>query len=225
VISPRLSRDNIVAIAIEMADRENLAAVTLRGIAARLGVHVTSLYNHVPTKEAVIEGMTRQLVAEAKLPTGPMSWEAWVRQFAAALRALARKHPGAFEAFHYDPAQGERAAAAFESALAAFKDGGFDTVSAYSAVKATIVAVLGFALDETAPRRATRSRTDLRALPPDRYARLREADRIAARVDTYDYLIEALIAGFAHKRRARPASRRRGARGASASGTSASRRD
>jgi hypothetical protein len=72
--------------------------------------------------------------------------------------------------------------------------------------------VLGFALDETAPRRATQSRTDLRALPPDRYARLREADRVAAQVDTYDYLIEALIAGFAQRRRARAASRRRGTR-------------
>src|SRR5262245_55905982 len=31
VISPRLSRENIVAVAIEMADEEGLASVTLRG--------------------------------------------------------------------------------------------------------------------------------------------------------------------------------------------------
>ena len=213
MISPRLSRENIVAVAVEMADEENLAAVTLRGIAARLDVHVTSLYNHVPTKEAVIEGMTQQLIVEAKLPTGPMDWEEWVRKFAAALRALARRHPGAFEAFHHGPAQGERAAAAFESAFAAFRKGGFDTASSYCAVKATMVAVLGLALDETAPHRATRSRTDLRVLPPERYSRLREAERIADSVDSYDYLIEALIAGFAGKRRARPApAKRRGVR-------------
>ena len=209
MISPRLSRESIVAIAVAMADEQNLAAVTLRGIAARLDVHVTSLYNHVPTREAVIEGMTQQLIAEAKLPTGPMGWQEWVRKFAAALRALARKHPGAFEAFHYGPAQGEGAAAAFESAFVAFKEGGFDTVSSYCAVKATIVAALGLALDETAPHRATKSRTDLRALPPERYARLREAERIAGSADTYDYLVEALVAGFAGKRRAQPAPAKR----------------
>ena len=49
MISPRLSRENIVAVAIEMADEEGLASVTLRGIAERLAVHVTSLYNYVPT--------------------------------------------------------------------------------------------------------------------------------------------------------------------------------
>ena len=213
MISLRLSRENIVAVAVEMADEENLAAVTLRGIAARLDVHVTSLYNHVPTKVAVIEGMTQQLITEAKLPTGPMDWAEWVRKFAAALRALARRHPGAFEAFHHGPAQGERAAAAFESAFVAFRKGGFDTVSSYCAVKATMVAVLGLALDETAPYRATRSRTDLRVLPPQRHARLREAERIAGSADSYDYLIEALIAGFAGQRRARPApAKRRGGR-------------
>ena len=68
MISPRLSRENIVAVAIEMADEEGLASVTLRGIAARLAVHVTSLYNHVPTKEAVLDEMVKALLAEARLP-------------------------------------------------------------------------------------------------------------------------------------------------------------
>jgi len=79
VISPRLCRENIVAIAIEIADEEGLAAVTLRGIAARLAVHVTSLYNHVPTKDAVIGEMVNALLAEARLPVGRISWEDWVR--------------------------------------------------------------------------------------------------------------------------------------------------
>jgi AcrR family transcriptional regulator len=212
VISPRLCRENIVAVAVEMADEENLAAVSLRGIAARLDVHVTSLYNHVQTREAVIEGMIGQLVAEAALPTGAMAWEDWVRAFAAAMRALGRRHPGAFEAFHYGAAQGVRAAEAFESAFIAFKAGGFDTVSAYSAIRATMIAILGFVLDDTAFVRVVNARTDLRALPPERHARLREAERIAGRADTYGYLVESLIAGFAQKRRARPAPGKRGGR-------------
>ena len=107
-----------------MADEEGLAAVTLRGIAARLAVHVTSLYNHVPTKEAVIDEMVNALLAEARLPTGRIGWEDWVRQFAAGMRALGRKHPGAFEAFHHGPATGERAAEPFEAGFAAFRSGG-----------------------------------------------------------------------------------------------------
>ena len=151
MINPRLSRENIVAVAIEMADEEGLASVTLRGIAARLAVHVTSLYNHVPTKEAVIQGMVDALMIEARLPAGRIGWQDWVRQFAAAMRALGRKHPGAFEAFHFGPAQDERAAAPIEAGFAAFRAAGFDVQTTYSAVKSVILSVLGHLLEDTMP--------------------------------------------------------------------------
>jgi AcrR family transcriptional regulator len=194
---PRLNRARIVATAIAIADEEGLAAVTLRGIAARLAVHVTSLYHHVPTKEALLGEMVRELAAKAELPRGELTWQDWVRRFAAALRALAHRHPGAFEAFHYVPAQGEHAVAALETALAAFRAGGFDTVMAYNAIKATGVAVLGLILDDTARRRSGDRRTDLDGLPAERFPGVHELADVAAAADTFGYLIDALIAGFA----------------------------
>lgn len=202
---PRLNRARIVATAIALADEKGLSAVTLRGIAARLDVHVTSLYNHVPTKEAVLEEIVKDLVAAAELPTGAVSWQDWVRRFAAAMRALARRHPGAFEAFHYVPAQGERAVEALETALAAFRSGGFDAVTAYNAIKATSVAVLGLILDDTARLRSGDLRTDLDGLPAGRFPGVHELARVADRADTFAYLVDALIEGFAASlRRAQP---------------------
>lgn len=204
MISPRLSRENIVAVAIEMADEEGLSSVTLRGIAARLAVHVTSLYNHVPTKDAVLEEMMKALIAEARLPAGRITWQEWVRQFAGAMRALGRRHPGAFEAFHHGSAQGERAAESFEAAFGAFRSAGFDAASAYSAVKATIVAVLGFVLEDTVPARNTNApQTDLGQLPIERFPQVHAMSRVAGKADTFTYLVEALIAGFAASRKAR----------------------
>jgi AcrR family transcriptional regulator len=92
--------------ALQLADREGLEAVTLRGLASHLGVHVTSLYNHVLDKEAVLDGMVEHLIQEANLPTGNMEWEEWIRRFAAAIRAVAHKHPGAFTVFHHRPGTG-----------------------------------------------------------------------------------------------------------------------
>ncbi len=197
MISPRLSRENIVAVAIEMADEEGLPSVTLRGIASRLAVHVTSLYNHVPTKEAVIEGITEALLAEARLPTGPIRWQDWVRQFAAAMRALGRRHPGAFQAFHYGPVKGERAAAPIEAGFAAFRAAGFDVRSTYSAVKAVTVSVLGHVLEDSVPQRIRKeARTDIHELPIERFPNAHALNRVAATTDTFGYLVEALIAGF-----------------------------
>lgn len=204
MISPRLSRENIVAVAIEMADEDGLASVTLRGIAARLAVHVTSLYNHVPTKEAVIEEMTEALLAEARLPAGQIGWEDWVRRFAAGMRELGRKHPGAFEAFHHGPAKGERSAEPFESGFAAFRAAGFDAASTYGAVKATVVAVLGHVLEDTVPARNVKvARTDIKLLPIERFPNVHAINRVAGKSDTFGYLVEALIAGFAATRKSR----------------------
>jgi AcrR family transcriptional regulator len=211
VISPRLSRENIVAVAIEMADEEGLSSVTLRGIAARLAVHVTSLYNHVPTKEAVIEGMVEAMIAEARLPTGRIAWQDWVRQFAAAMRALGRRHPGAFEAFHHGPAKGERAAAPIEAGFAAFRAAGFDVPTTYSAVKAVTLAVLGHVLEDTVPRRNRKAaRTNLAELPVERFPNAHALNRVAGKTDTFGYLVEVLIAGFEATRKGR--NRRRPAR-------------
>ena len=77
---PPLSSDRIVATARDLADREGLDAVTLRRLATELGVHVTSLYNHVPTLDAIIDGIIELLISDADLPGSPRNWEEWVRR-------------------------------------------------------------------------------------------------------------------------------------------------
>jgi AcrR family transcriptional regulator len=197
--SPLTSR-SIVSAAIAIADAKGLTAVTLRGIASRLGVHVTSLYNHVPTKEAVLEEMTKALFAETSLPTSKLTWQQWVRQFAGEMRSLARRHPGAFEAFNYVPAGGERAAETLEAALAAFRSDGFDVLAAFNAVKSTFVGVLGLVLDDMARLRNPDFRSDLLKLPLDRFPHIQEANEVAASADTFDYFVKALIDGLARHR-------------------------
>ena len=90
-----LTRDRILQTAVRLADRDGPDAVTLRRIAGELGVHVTSLYNHVPTREAVTDGIVELLLDEAKLPTGPVAWDEWVRRFVDGVVGVAATHPGA----------------------------------------------------------------------------------------------------------------------------------
>ena len=123
-MAPVLTRERIVATAIDLADRDGFEAATLRRIAGELGVHVTSLYNHVPTRDAVTDGMVERLIEEADLPVEPVGWEQWVRSFVARIGDVASRHPGAFGALQRRPVQGPRAAASFEVALAASRKRG-----------------------------------------------------------------------------------------------------
>src|SRR6478609_11689685 len=98
-----LTRDAILRTAVQLADRDGPDAVTLRKIAGELGVHVTSLYNHVPTREAVTDGIVELLLDEAKLPTTAVAWDAWIRQFVDGVTGIAATHPGAFHALQQGP--------------------------------------------------------------------------------------------------------------------------
>jgi|SRR5688572_24979427 len=199
---PGLTRARIVAAAVEVADREGLAAVSLRRLAAELGVHVTSLYNHVATKDALLDAMMEQLVADARLPTNASTWEEWVRRFAHAVRVIVRRHPGASEVLHLRTVQGPEAAASAEAALAAFRAAGFDVVEAYNAVKATSYAVLGAVIEDRAQLQAPGRRTEIDRLPLERFPNLHAANTLWTKADPWTYLLDGLVAGVAANHRA-----------------------
>jgi AcrR family transcriptional regulator len=179
-----------------MADRDGFGAVTLRRIAAELGVHVTSLYNHVPTRDAVTDGIIERLIDEAKLPTSPVSWEEWVRSFFTAMGTMATTHPGAFAALQRRPVQGPRAAASFEVALEAFARAGLGPQDAYGAVKATSLAALAVALERGMAAVEGPSETALEDLPPEMFPEIRRVAAVADPEAAWSFTLETLVSGL-----------------------------
>jgi AcrR family transcriptional regulator len=200
-----LTRERILRTAVAMADREGFDAVTLRRIATELGVHVTSLYNHVPTREAVTDGIVELLIDEAGLPAAPVEWEDWVRRFFRAIERLAVAHPGAFTALQRRPVQGERAAASFEAALAAFAEAGFDAEGAYNAVKATALTALGVGLERSLAVGGTTAETAVDELSPDRFPHVRLLDRLTDPEPVWAFSLETLVEGLRAQLEARRA--------------------
>jgi DNA-binding transcriptional regulator YhcF (GntR family) len=89
-----LTRARIVQSAIAMADAEGLAAVSLRGVAARLDAPVTSLYRHVKSKEDLLGAMTDAAIGEGTLPAqAPPGWRAPIELAARTHWGVLRRHP------------------------------------------------------------------------------------------------------------------------------------
>ncbi|MGB4271591.1 MAG: TetR/AcrR family transcriptional regulator C-terminal domain-containing protein [Propionicimonas sp.] len=59
-----LSRERVLAAAMALADVEGLSALTMRRLAADLGVEAMSLYHHVPGKELLLDGLAEAVIAE-----------------------------------------------------------------------------------------------------------------------------------------------------------------
>lgn len=190
-----LTRERILACAVAMADRDGLDAVTLRRIAGELGVHVTSLYNHVPTRDAITDGIVDTLLDQAHLPTTQVDWEEWVRSFFTVMSDMAVKHSGAFAALSRRPVQGPRAAASFEVALAAFSRVGLSPEDAYNAVKATALTALMVGMERSAAARGELLETDIEELPEESFPQfhaLRDQDPTSA----WSFSLETLVSGL-----------------------------
>ena len=193
---PPLSSDRIVTTARDLADREGLDAVTLRRLATELGVHVTSLYNHVPTRDAIVDGIVELLISDADLPGSPRNWEEWVRGFVAAVGALAVAHPGAFAALERRPVQGERALSSFEVALATFVRAGLSPTDAYSAMKATIHVALAIGVERALASRGGTAETEIETLPADRFPYVRALGDVDDPEEAWAFSVETLVAGL-----------------------------
>lgn len=89
-----LSLARIVRTAIEIADAEGLSGLSMRGVAARLGVAAMSTYRYVPSKEDLVLHMADAAFGERSYPAdAPADWRTRVELGARTLWSLYRKHP------------------------------------------------------------------------------------------------------------------------------------
>ncbi|WP_299450400.1 TetR/AcrR family transcriptional regulator [uncultured Serinicoccus sp.] len=59
-----LTRERVLSAAMAVADTDGVPALTMRRLAADLGVEAMSLYHHVRGKEALLDGLVEAVVAE-----------------------------------------------------------------------------------------------------------------------------------------------------------------
>ncbi|WP_437830898.1 TetR/AcrR family transcriptional regulator C-terminal domain-containing protein [Sorangium sp. So ce1153] len=89
-----ITRERVVQAAIDLADAEGLAALSMRRIAAELDVATMSLYRHVPGKDELVLLMVDAAFSETRLPEPPPpGWRARVEVAARLQWALYRRHP------------------------------------------------------------------------------------------------------------------------------------
>jgi AcrR family transcriptional regulator len=94
----RLSREAIVATAVRLIESEGEAAASMRRISAELGVAAMSLYNHVPNKAALLDGVGEYVRAQIQLPTDQdLNWEQQARELMRAFRSVVERYPRCVE--------------------------------------------------------------------------------------------------------------------------------
>lgn len=97
---PDLTLEAVVAAGTRIADADGLALVTMRRVAARLGVSTMALYRHVPSRDDLLLRMADGAFAGIRLPEIPVAH--WRRRLDAAAHlfwTVFGRHPWAAEVF------------------------------------------------------------------------------------------------------------------------------
>ncbi|WP_017241003.1 TetR/AcrR family transcriptional regulator [Streptomyces sp. SS] len=93
----RLSRERVLATALQLVDREGLSALSMRRTGAELGVEAMALYRYAAGKDALLDGLVEALYAELeeRLAASPESpgWRDELHRIAAETYAVALAHP------------------------------------------------------------------------------------------------------------------------------------
>jgi AcrR family transcriptional regulator len=121
---PSLSLDRIVAAAIELADADGLASLSMQHLAERLGCAKMALYRYVPGKAELVSLMLDAALGDPPQPAAAQDWRAVLRLWAMTIFDRYRAHPWAIEASVGARPTGPQEMAWMETALAGLADTG-----------------------------------------------------------------------------------------------------
>ena len=123
-----LNVDRIVAGGMALLDRDGLEGLSLRRLGAELGSGATSVYWHVPNKEALLDLLVDRLMEEAADETRDDPGATWRAELAAhsiALRAVLQRHTGGAALLASRMPVGPNGVRFMEGVLSALADAGF----------------------------------------------------------------------------------------------------
>jgi TetR/AcrR family transcriptional regulator, tetracycline repressor protein len=145
-----LNREAVLAAARTIADRDGLEKLSMRALAAELGVMPNAIYSHVDGKGGLLDALLDSLLGEIQAPETDDWREALVGIMDASRRLLV-EHPSLIPEFLSRPTRGPNALRLGELCIDLLGRGGVDGELAVHAFRSLLVHALGFAAYE-APR-------------------------------------------------------------------------
>src|SRR5829696_4608303 len=218
---PQLTRERVVEEALAVIAHDGAQALTMRSLAARLGVVPGAVYHHVGNKQQLQDLVLDGVLAEIDFDLDfSMPWAEQLKIVATRLRQVLEAHPGVAGILKTRDPLGPHSLALAEAFLSPLQAAGFGDREAGLAFFLLVDYTIGFAV--SSPRtsvneqrvRDTAIRTQLhqffRSLPPDRFpalVALCEHVWVDNRDERFTAGLDVLVDGLEHARRSphRPA--------------------
>jgi TetR/AcrR family transcriptional regulator, tetracycline repressor protein len=203
-----LSRELVFDAALDYVDTHGLPALSMRKLGAALGVEAMTLYNYVPNKDALLDGLVDRVMEIAFTDLAdPVSadWVPWMRAFAHKLRAALLAHPGVLPLAGTRPVNSPEALRMSERWLGSMRAVGVPLGRAMDVVNVIATFTIGHTLAEagrTPGHEGSEPNLDERAdeLDPAEFPNLTEILETRAGLDfdhRFTEAVDILLAGYA----------------------------
>jgi AcrR family transcriptional regulator len=141
-----LTPGRILDAAIDLADEQGIEALSMRRLAAALGVEAMSIYHHIPNKGALVDAMADRIFGEIELPDDEADWRQAVRKCAESAHRQLMAHPWASSLVMSPSSPGPQPARTryIDWLLRLLADAGLSPKLAYRGYHAIDAHILGF---------------------------------------------------------------------------------
>ena len=188
-----LSRERVLRAAVTFADDSGIGSLSMRKLGEVLGVEAMSLYNHVASKDELLDGMVDLVFSEIDLPSGGACWRTAMRLRAVSARQALARHRWAIGLMESRTSPGPATLRHHDAVLGSLRQGGFSVEMAAHAFSALDSYIYGFALQEaslpfdTAEQTAVLAETIIAQFPAGEYPHLAELTITHVLRPGYDY--------------------------------------
>lgn len=206
----KLDRARIRAAALALVDAKGLDGLSMRRLAAALDVTAASLYFHYATKDALIDDVVDDALADVDTSAFACGWEDGLRAWARSLRAALAAHPRLVPVIYPSPGRRADALQRAEEVYGGLVEHGWPPREATMIGAAAKYIVFGAALGSFALGFAADPQ-----VYADRYPHLRSAHRLAAHAEeidqeSFDFALEQFLAGLRQRYEQTRSARRKG---------------
>lgn len=191
---PALNRDRIIEAAVAVADRGGLAAVSMRNVAAEVGVEAMSLYHHLSGKDDLLDRLADWIFTGIELPAPDQPWRPAMAARSASARAVLSTHPWALGLIESRRAAGPALLRHHDAVLGCLRGAGFPVALASHAFSVLDAYIYGFVLTEQnlpfEPQETVEDFVGELQLPTSQYPHLSELLEELVIGGTYDFADE-----------------------------------
>jgi AcrR family transcriptional regulator len=209
---PRLTRERVVTEALAAIAEDGVPALTMRSLAARLGVVPGAVYHHVRNKQQLQDLVLDNVLAEVDVHLdSSMGWTGQLTVLAHRLRQVLEAHPGVAGILKTRDPLGPHSLALAEAFLEPLQAAGFGEHQAGLAFFLLVDYAIGFAVSDTSTSvneqrvrdPATRAQLHqfFRSLPPDQFptlVALGEHVWVDNRDERFTAGLDVLVSGLEH---------------------------